>query len=70
MAEDLRRESMEAGLTMNLSKTKIMTNLECLKPIVVDGETIETVPEYRYLGQIISFSNKIEKELGNQNSMR
>ena len=63
MAEDLRRESLEVGLTMNLSKTIIMTNLECLKPIVVDGETIETVPEYRYLGQIISFSNKMEKEI-------
>ena len=40
MVEDLRR------VTMNLSKTKIMTNLKCPKPIVVVGEAIEIVPEY------------------------
>ena len=63
MAEDLRRESGEMGLTMNLSKTKILTNLEGIKPIVVNDKEIEIVSEYRYLGQIISFNNKMEKEI-------
>ena len=60
MAEDLRRESEKMGLTINFTKTKVMSNLESLAPITVGGETIERVSEYRYLGQILSLSDKME----------
>jgi len=35
MVEDLRRESEKMGLTINFSKTKIMSNLESLNAIKV-----------------------------------
>ena len=40
-----------------------MSNLDSLNPINLGGETIECVSEYRYLGQILSFSDKTSKEL-------
>ena len=51
------------GLTMNLSKTKIMSNIKNQNTVELNGVKIEAVKEYRYLGQMLSFENKIEKEL-------
>ena len=39
---------------------KLISNLEAIK---IDGQTIECVPEYKYLGQTLAFVNKSEKEL-------
>ena len=63
MAEDLRRASEEYGLSINFSKTKVLTNISNLGEIKVGGNMIEKVQEYKYLGQLISFDNKTEKEL-------
>jgi len=63
MAEDLRRESGKVGLTINFSKRKILTNIDNPELITVEQETVEIVQEYKYLGQIMSFKNKYEKEL-------
>ena len=45
------------GLTINFAKTKVTSQGGG------GGETIEHVSEYRYLGQILSFSDKTGKEL-------
>ncbi|XP_069364231.1 uncharacterized protein [Maniola hyperantus] len=58
----LAEKSREIGLTMNKSKTKIMTNKE-QEDIEVDGEKIEYVTQYIYLGQTISFKDQIDLEL-------
>lgn len=63
MADNLRRASEEMGPSINLSKTKIMTNIPNLEKIKVNGVEIEEVSEYRYLGQIIPMKNKTDKEL-------
>ena len=63
MAEDLRRASEEYGLSINFSKTKVLTNISNLADIKVGENVIEKVQEYKYLGQLISFDNKMEKEL-------
>ena len=63
MAEDLRRASEEYGLSINFSKTKVLSNISNLGEIKVGGNVIEKVQEYKYLGQLISFDNKTEKEL-------
>jgi len=61
MVEDLGRESLEMGLTMNLSKTKIMSNIKNLTTLRIgEGAEIERVQEYKYLGQTLSFENKLE----------
>ena len=58
MAEDLRRESAKVGLSMNLSKTKIITNIENFEYIKLEGREVEVVSEYKYLGQVMSFENR------------
>ena len=55
--------SEEFGLSINLTKTKVFTNISNLGEIKLGNSKIEKVQEYRYLGQIISFKNKTEKEL-------
>lgn len=63
MAEDLREASEEMGLGINFSKTKVMSNIPALGEIKLNDVKIERVTEYRYLGQVISFENKTEKEI-------
>lgn len=62
MLHELNKASLEIGLMMNMSKTKLMTNSiqRCLE---IDGERIEYVHEYIYLGQIVSFQARQEKEI-------
>lgn len=62
MLSDLDTESRKAGLIMNTSKTKIMTN-GTEEPIVVGGSVIEYVSEYIYLGHLISTSDLMSKEI-------
>ena len=60
MLRDLDRISKEIGLTMNTSKTKIMTNANVI-PIHIRGVQIEYVTDYVNLGQTKSFHNSAEK---------
>ncbi len=62
MVEELIRKSKEAGLTINTNKTKILGRGE-KKNINIGGVTIEEVDEIQYLGQIVSFQNRREKEI-------
>ena len=42
------------GLKINKRKTKIMrTNTTCETPIMLEGETLEDVKDFRYLGSIV-----------------
>jgi len=63
MAEDSRRESLLMGLSINLAKTKVMTNIKNLGTLNLDGEKIEQVEDNKYLEQTLSFENKTEKEI-------
>ncbi|CAH2103439.1 unnamed protein product [Euphydryas editha] len=62
MLTQLDRESKKAGLTMNLDKTKLMTN-HIKTPISFYCYQIEYVDEYTYLGQIIAPENQMQKEI-------
>ncbi|CAG4915287.1 unnamed protein product [Colias eurytheme] len=62
MLTQLDRESRKVGLTMNLDKTKLMTN-NIKTPILLDSNQIEYVDEYTYLGQIIAPENQMQKEI-------
>lgn len=42
------------GLKMNISKTKLMTNLVISKIFTISEQTIELVHSYKYLGHKIS----------------
>lgn len=68
MLNDLVKESAKVGLVMNTLKTKAMTNSR-QEPIRIDGNEIEYVNEYIYLGQIISptdlTSKEIDRRIGN-----
>lgn len=62
MLEQLAVESAKAGLTMNLSKTKAMTNRDQI-PLRVRDQEVEYVEEYIYLGQIIAPKLQMDKEI-------
>ena len=50
MLEQLNEESSKVGLKMNLSKTKIMTNIDDDRDIKIGDTVIERVDSYVYLG--------------------
>ena len=62
----MKEESERVGLKLNIQKTKIMAS----GPITsweIDGETVETVPDFIFLGSKITAdgdcSNQIKKRL-------
>lgn len=62
MIQTLSNESTRVGLTMNTTKTKILTNSNHVD-IQVEGHSLEYVKEYSYLGQLISFEDQMSKEI-------
>lgn len=62
MINELARESKKVGLQLNSSKTKIITN-GVTKEVTVEGENIEYVTDYTYLGQLVSFENPSRKDV-------
>lgn len=62
MLQDLSQESKKVGLTMNKAKTKIMTT-RSHRQITVEGEEIESVDSYVYLGHLIAFGNQMDLEI-------
>ena len=66
--QELYTYSKEIGLKINTNKTKIMTNSVTL-PTTIDKTVIEYTDEYIYLGQIVSFKDKINKEIDRRISL-
>lgn len=70
MIEDLREKSIEAGLTINFEKTKLMTNdKDCTGDIKLDDRVIGWVESFEYLGQTIAFQNGQQKEINKRITM-
>lgn len=61
MASELYEASKKAGLFINVDKTKILS--ENTGGVVLGNHEIQVVNEYKYLGQIISLKNRMEKEI-------
>ena len=66
-AQTLDEVASEWGLTLSLPKTKLLVagiwSDDDLQPISIRGDTIETVPEFRYLGSIVEAHGEILKEV-------
>ncbi|CAH2103651.1 unnamed protein product [Euphydryas editha] len=62
MIQALANKSKEIGLEVNIEKTKVMTNTVEVD-INLQGNTLEYVSEYVYLGQIISPKDLMSKEV-------
>lgn len=60
MLQEVKEVSACVGLRMNMGKTKIMANFD-VPQTYIDSVEIETVNEYIYLGQLISFDNNLQK---------
>ena len=69
-AQTLDEVASEWGLTLSLPKTKLLVagvwSDNDLQPISIRGDTIETVPEFRYLGSIVEAHGEILKEVENR----
>ena len=62
MIRKLKRESEKAGLYFNIKKTKIMTTGE-EDSFEIDGEEIETVTSFTFLGSVIEREGKCDMEI-------
>ena len=66
-ARVLDQVASEWGLTLSLQKTKLMVtgtwSEEDLQPIVIRGDSIEVVPEFRYLGSIVEMHGEVLKDV-------
>uniref|UniRef100_A0A3B3HG01 ribonuclease H n=1 Tax=Oryzias latipes TaxID=8090 RepID=A0A3B3HG01_ORYLA len=64
LLNDLNKEGRKDGMKMNKKKTKIMCNeiarKRRRKGIIVDGEQLEEVDEYKYLGRLLTPGNEME----------
>src|ERR1043165_3213268 len=58
----LKSESEKAGLYFNIKKTKIMTT-EAEESFEIDGEEIETVTSFTFLGSLIEKEGKCDMEI-------
>ena len=64
MLTDIHLASKPVGLSMNLSKTKVMLNENATTPTVaVDGNTIENVDRYVYLGKTMAQARDLVPEI-------
>lgn len=68
MISDLNNHSKNVGLTMNKSKTKTMSNTQINPHIQLEGEVVENIDSYIYLGQKITtkkdnFSDEITRRI-------
>ena len=62
----VKEESEKVGLKLNIQKTKIMAS-SSITSWQIDGETVETVPDFIFLGSKITadgdFSHEIKRRL-------
>lgn len=63
MLQQLSDESAKAGLSMNVAKTKIMSNSSAKEAITINNQQLEYVNEYIYLGQLVSPIENMQKEI-------
>ena len=65
----VRQNSEEKGLSMNVKKTKTMVvccDETTVVRIVVNGQVVEQVKKFKYLGQWITDDDRCECEIKNQ----
>ena len=63
MVLELNEASKIAGLNINLSKTKIFSKSKMHEPIVIENIPLEGKDEVIYLGQLIAWDKRNEKEI-------
>ena len=66
-ARTLDKVASEWGLTLSLPKTKLLVadtwSEDDLQPITIRGESIEVVPEFRYLGSIVEKHGEVTEDV-------
>ena len=64
MFTDIHLASKPVGLSMNLSKTKVMLNETAItSTVTVDGNIIENVDRYMYLGKTVTQAGDLHPEI-------
>ena len=58
----VKKENEKAGLKLNIQKTKIMVS-GLITSCQIDGETVETVADFIFLGSKITVNNDCSQEI-------
>ena len=62
--DDLNINAKKMGLIISKKKSKIMcVNSDASRPINIDGELLEHIEEFTYLGSVISTDNSAQKDI-------
>ena len=62
--DDLHINAKKTGLIISKKKSKIMcVNSDASRPINIDGEPLEHIEEFTYLGSVISTDNSAQKDI-------
>ena len=70
MLTDIHLASKPVGLSMNLSKTKVMLNESATtSTVAVDGNTIEKVDRYGYLGKTVTQAGDLLPEMRSRGAL-
>ena len=59
----VKEESEEVGLKLNIQKTKIMASSPITSWVQIDGETVETVADFIFLGSKITADGDCSHEI-------
>ena len=63
-SDDLNTNARKTGLIVSKKKFKIMcVNSDALRPINIDGEPLEQIKEFTYLGSVTSTDNSAKKDI-------
>ena len=70
MLTGIHLASKPVGLSMNLGKTKVMLNESAItSTVVVDGNTIEKVDRYVYLGKKVTQAGDLLPEMRSRGAL-
>ena len=68
LLNDLNKEGKKGGIKMKMRKTKIICKVVARRTrrngISTDGEQLEEVEEYKYLGRLLTSGNEMARKIG------
>ncbi len=62
MASALETTSKKAGLKISIKKIDLLSNQKNINDFAINGQKIIMVGEFAYLGQILAFEDRQDKE--------
>lgn len=63
MALRLEREANEVGLQITTNQVKVLSQVDCTRPICINGLNIEVINQFVYLASMVSIDGGTELDI-------